>query len=328
MQTIDIHTHLLSKDVKFDRLFDKIAINVFAKKFNFDIQKLKQNPFHEYQNTIAKQVRASLHVEKIVIFGVDAKINDQGEVCHKDKTVCASNVDVLKFYENNKDIIVPFFSINPMRKNALDLIDYYYEKGFRGAKFLQSYWGVDTSEKRYLAYFEKLKKLNLPLIIHVGNENSIQSIKEFESIKMLYAPLKVGVKTICAHMAVSYNYKNILSLLSLKEKNFSKEYFILLELLQTHDNLYADISAILTPFRAKVLKHLSTQNQIHDKLLFGTDFPVPYSCIYNTYDLSLIKRICLHNTKNPFDRYVKAILEYFDKNNPIWTNYQKILNQT
>lgn len=325
MQTIDIHTHLLSSEVSFDRLYDKVAINLFAKKFGLDMDELKQNPYKAYINALTKNVRASLHVEKIALFGVDAKVDKSGKTLHRDKTVCASNDDVLSVYEKNRDIIIPFFSINPNRPDALDLVDYYYERGFKGAKFLQNYWGVDTRNKTYRPYFEKLKSLNLPLIIHVGSESSVHSYKEYEGLDMLYQPLEIGINTICAHMALGYESKTILRSLSKKTRNFNHEYFALLELLKTHKNLYADVSALLTPVRAKVLRHLSRQNEVHKKLLYGSDFPVPYSTIYNTYDLDLKKRISLHVEKNPFERYAKAMLEYFDEDNPLWSNYEKVL---
>jgi uncharacterized protein len=325
MKTTDMHVHLLSSQVSFERVYDKVALTFFAKRFGLNKKKLSQNPYKAYTDALLNTVRNSLHVEKIALFGVDAKVDEEGNILHQDKTVCASNEDVAKLYEDNKDIIIPFFSINPKRPDALELIDKYYALGFKGAKFLQNYWGVDTRNKKYLPYFEKLASLNLPLIIHVGNESSVYSYKECESIKMLDAPLKVGVKVICAHMALSYEKHHIFQAFSKKEKYFNEEYFTLLAMLQKHNNLYADISALLTPVRAKVLRHLSKQDEIFHKLLYGSDFPVPFPTLINSYDLSLLKRISITKEKNPFDRYAKAILEYFPSNHPIYTNYQKIL---
>ena len=271
-------------------------------------------------------MRKFSYLDKTVLFGVDAKVNENGKEIHRDQTVCATNEDLLKLYEKNKDIIVPFFSINPMRPDALDLIDKYYELGFVGAKFLQNYWGVDTREKRYEAYFDKLKEKNIPLIVHIGSESSVTSVKSCEKLEMLNKPLEIGVNTIAAHMALSYEPKQILKAFSKNPKNFNNEYFVLLEMLNQHDNLYADISAILTPVRAKVLKHLSQQKEVHHKLLFGTDYPVPFSTILNTYDLTYKKRFEISKEKNPFDRYSKVILEYFPKDNSIYTNYKKLIN--
>lgn len=274
MQTIDIHAHLLSSEVSFNRFYDKVMIKLFAKNMGYDIKKLLKNPYQEYTKNLINSIKNSNHISKSVLFGVDARVDYRGNIIDKDPTVCATNEDLLELYQNNKDIIIPFFSINPMRRDALDLIDKYYDLGFKGAKFLQNYWAVDTKDTKYRAYFQKLKDKNIPLIIHIGNEGSIESFKEYESIDMLYYSLDIGLKVISAHMALSHEKSEIFRVFSSNPKYFNSEYFKLLEMLETHDNLYADISAILTPTRAKVLRHLSKQNNIHHKLLYGTDYPV------------------------------------------------------
>jgi predicted TIM-barrel fold metal-dependent hydrolase len=323
---IDIHAHLLSSDVKFERFYDKFAIKFFASKLGMDAKELIKNPYKAYTDGLVKNIRESKHLQKTVLFGVDERVDERGKTLHKDITVCATNDDLLKLYEKNKDVIVPFFSINPLRPDALDLIDRYTELGFKGAKFLQNYWGVDTREKRFIPYFEKLKEKNLPLIVHIGSESSVASFKEYESIEMLNQPLEIGVNTIAAHMALSYTPLGILKALSQNPKHFNHEYHKLLGMLETYPNLYADISALLTPVRAKVLKHLSQQTQIHDKLLFGTDFPVPFTTVINSYDLSFKKRFELSKIKNPHDRYAETMLEYFGKKSDIFTNHKKLLN--
>lgn len=326
MQTVDIHVHLLNSEVAFNRFYDKLAIRFFGKKLGIEPKELLKNPYEAYTNTLVKMVRESKHLSKTVLFGVDARVDAKGKEIHRDLTVCATNEDLLKLYQNNQDVILPFFSINPMRPDALDLIDKYSELGFKGAKFLQNYWGVDTRDDRYTAYFEKLKEKNIPLIVHIGSESSVHSFKECEKIHMLDQPLDIGVNVIAAHMALSYQMHNPFKAFSKNPKNFSEAYFTLLEMLEKHDNLYADISALLTPVRAKVLRHLSQQEHIHEKLLFGTDYPVPFTSVLNSYDLPYKKRFEISKEQNPFDRYAKAILEYFPKENALYTNYQKILD--
>ncbi len=123
MQTVDIHMHLLSSEVQFNRFYDKIAIKIFGKKMGIDPKKLIENPYKAYTDALVNNVRDSKYLTKTVLFGVDAKVDNTGKVIHKDITVCASNEDLLKLYQENKDVIIPFFSINPMRPDALDLID-------------------------------------------------------------------------------------------------------------------------------------------------------------------------------------------------------------
>jgi len=327
VQTVDIHSHLLSSSVRFDRFYDRIAIRLFGKKMGFDSSRLLDSPYEAYVEALVGGVRSSKHLKKSVIFGVDARVDESGVELHRDLTVCATNEDLLRVYESNPDVVIPFFSINPNRADALDLIDKYSSLGFKGAKFLQNYWNVDTKDLKYRDYFEKLKDKNLPLIVHIGSESSIYSHKRCECISMLDHPLEVGVTVIAAHMALSYKPLQILKALSKNPKHFNEEYFTLLKMLEQHDNLYADISALLTPVRAKVLPHLSRQHQIHDKLLFGTDYPVPFSPLFNSYDLPLKRRFELAKIVNPFDRYTQTILEYFPSTNPIYSNYKKILDQ-
>ena len=326
MQTIDIHTHLLSSEVKFDRFYDKLAIRFFAKKFGMEPKALIENPYEAYVEGLTNNARTSKYVKKMVLFGVDERVDDEGVCIHKDITVCATNDDLLAVYEKHKDVVIPFFSINPKRPDALELIDKYVALGFKGAKFLQNYWNVDTSEERYRPYFEKLASLDLPLIVHVGNESSIHSYKACESIEMLDAPLRAGVTVIAAHMALSYDSFGLRAMFSKNPKYFNEAYFTLLKMLKKHDNLYADISALLTPIRAKALRHLSQETEVHEKLLFGTDFPVPFTTFFNSYDIPYSKRWTLGKEKNPYDRYTKVVLEYFDEKNPIYTNYRKILD--
>lgn len=325
MKTIDTHVHLLSSEVSFNRLYDKVALRFFAKRFGIDAQALSKEPYRAYTDALIWNIQHSKHIEKVVLFGVDAKVDDEGNVLHKDKTVCASNDDVASLYAKFPELIIPFFSINPKRPDALELIEKYHALGFKGAKFLQNYWDVDTCEERYRAYFEKLVALDLPLIVHVGSESSVASHKACESIEMLRMPLDIGVKVICAHMALGYEPRHLLKAFSRNPKHYNDDYFTLLEMLKTYDNLYADISALLTPVRAKVLRHLCMQTDVHAKLLFGSDYPVPFTTVLNTYDISFWKRLCIAHEKNVFDRYAKAMLAYFPATHPVYTNYTKVI---
>ena len=107
---------------------------------------------------------------------------------------------------------------------------------------------------------------------------------------------------------------------------YSEDYFRVLEMLETHDNLYADISAMLAPLRARSLGHLAQQTQVHQKILFGTDYPVPFTTRYNSYDIPTDKRKSIGQIDNPFDRYSSVILEYFPAESDIYSNYHKVID--
>jgi uncharacterized protein len=330
MKTIDIHTHLLNPNVRFDRLFDKISVRFFAKNLGADPVQLMTKPYEAYVESMARTVRESQYVEKTCLFGVDARLDVHGREIDRDKTVCAMSEDVLAVAKKYPEQFIPFFSINPLRPNALELIDKFYESGCIGAKFLQNYWGVDLNDQRFIPYYEKLKEKNIPLIIHIGSEYSIHSFARFERIDMLDLPLATGVTVIAAHMGLG-RIKNRLRVWKNLSKNpgsFDADYFRLLGMLKTHDNLYGDISAILSPMRARALRHLSEQQEVHHKILFGTDYPVPFLIRFNSYDLHRSTKRSICEIRNPFDRYAAAVLEYFPEESPIYENYAKVLMKT
>ena len=325
IKTVDIHSHLLSADVKFDRFYDKLALAFFAKKFDINRSELIKNGFEGYKSNFARLIKSSNFVQKSVVFGVDAKFDESGNLVHKDKTVCATNEDVFAFYEQNPSEVVPFFSVNPNRKDALNLIEKCHKMGFKGGKLLHSYWGTDLNDKRYEPYFRLLSELGLPLVIHVGDENSLASNKALESIEQLKSPLNLGCRIVCAHMGASSD--GVLSMFSRDPEKLGANYFTLLRWLREFDGLYADVSALLCINKARILPHLKTQTQIHDKILFGTDFPVPFSVILSSYDLPFRDRLALNRIQNPLDRYVRAMSLYFGESSPIFSNYKKILGE-
>jgi predicted TIM-barrel fold metal-dependent hydrolase len=273
-------------------------------------------------------IRNSEHIDKVCLFGVDSRRDRQGRENHRDGTVCAMTEDVLAVAEANPDLIIPFFSLNPLRPDALERIDEYVERGCRGAKFLQNYWGLDLNDEALIPYFGKLRDKGLPLIVHIGSEFSVPSYKEYEGADMLRLPLESGVTVIAAHMGLGLvnhglrPWRN----LSRNPEYYSADYFRILEMLETHDNLYADISAILAPLRARTLGHMAQQTQVHHKTLFGTDYPVPFTTRYNSYDIPVAKRKAIGQIDNPFDRYASVILEYFPEGSAIYNNWRKILN--
>ncbi len=288
---------------------------------------LKRDPWENYVTTLATMIQHSRFVEKSCLFGVDARVDNKGREIERDQTVCASNADLLEVVQRYPQLFIPFFSINPLRPDALEQIDACVEAGCKGAKFLQNYWRIDLNAPRFIPYYERLRKHRLPLIIHLGSEFAIASDHSLEGVEMLRLPLDCGVTVIAAHMGLGQICHRLFLWRNLSRNPlwFDKDYFRLLEMLEEHENLYADLAALLVPFRARALLHLSEQRQIHHKLLFGSDYPVPFTIRFNTHGLPSREAHRISHIKNPFDRYISVLLYFFGETNPLWSNHRKIL---
>lgn len=330
METIDFHAHLLSPHVDFSRFYDKVALSLFSKKLGVDKEQLIEKKYEAYVETFANNLLSSKYVKKSVLLPVDGKVDLNGKEVFRDKTVCSSSEDVYEVYKKYPDLVIPFFSVNPNREDALDLIDKYVALGFKGAKFLQNFWDIDINDKRYIPYFEKIKQYNLPIIIHTGSEHAIESNPIYEKIEIANQAIEVGCKVVLAHMGVDIiMQKNPLKFhhnFSFQTSKFGEDYYKTLEYLEKHNNVYADLSALILFFRSKVVEDLAkNQKHLHHKLLFGTDYPVPFSVVFAYHSLSLKQRLTVEKIENPLDRYAEFFLAYFEKDSPIFTNYQKLL---
>jgi predicted TIM-barrel fold metal-dependent hydrolase len=330
MQTIDFHAHLLNPDVSFSRIYDKVALSLFANKLGVNKQDLIQRKYEAYVEYFMNNIQTSQYVNKSVLLPVDAVVNEDGIEVSRDKTVCSSNDDVYKEYLKYPNKVIPFFSINPNRKDALNLIDKYVALGFKGAKLLQNYWYVDINDKKFEPYFQKLKDYDLPIIIHTGSEFAVDSNTDYEKVDIADLAIKMGCKVVLAHFGVDIVMESkpskLLNNFSFNNKKFGDDYDKTLYYLEKYDNVYADLSAIIALFRAKTIEDLAlNQKHIHHKLLFGTDYPVPFSILFSYNSLSLKKRLELEEIKNPLDRYIHFLNEYFPEDSVIYTNWKKIL---
>ncbi len=332
MQTIDFHAHLLNPNVSFSRTYDKVAISLFAKKLGVDKEDLLNRKYEAFVDAFINNIRTSKYVKKSVVLPVDAKIDEKGREISRDKTVCSSNEDVFREYKKYPDLIIPFFSINPNRLDALDLIDMYAQQGFKGVKFLQNYWDIDINDKRYIPYFEKIKSYDLPIIIHTGSEHAIESNSLYERVEVANQAIEIGCKVVLAHfgvnMVMEHELKKLHHNFSFENSKFGEDYFKTLSYLEKYDNVYADLSAIITFFRTKIVEDLAkNQEHIHHKLLFGTDYPVPFSILLSYNSLSLAKRLELEKIENPLDRYIAFFNEFFEEDALIYTNWKKLIKE-
>ncbi len=160
--------------------------------------------------------------------------------------------------------LLPAVSIHPARADALDELDRCLEAGTVMMKCLPNCHNIDTRLPQYRLFWEKMAAARLPLLAHTGGEHTVpQFDKKLADPATLAGALDCGVTVIAAHCATRSGARDPDYLPSL------------MEMTGRFPNLYADLSALNLPFRSAGLKAMLARPDLHDRLVHGSDFPVP-----------------------------------------------------
>ncbi|QJR14648.1 amidohydrolase family protein [Usitatibacter palustris] len=171
-------------------------------------------------------------------------------------------------------------SIHPYRTDALDELAKAKANGARAVKWLPSVMGIDFRNEQTRRFFEEMKRLDMPLLTHVGEERALDGAgrHEFNNPLLLRIPLGLGVRVIGAHCA-SLGESDDLDA-NFNPKGGKKEDFELFSQLmgdhQYDDLLFGDLSAVTQSNRVKNLSRIIIEKgDWHHRLLNGSDYPLP-----------------------------------------------------
>jgi len=247
----------------------------------------------KYLDDLLSELRASRHVQKAVILGMDGVYDQNGRLNREQTDFLISNDYVLKTAHAHPEELLAGVSINPQRRDAIDEVHRCADAGAVLVKVLPNAKQFDPANPQYKPFYRALAERKLPFLSHVGYEFSLigkdQSVGDPERLKVA---LDEGATVIAAH-ACSYG-------LILYEKFLPT----LRDLVKRYPHFYADISALTLPNRLRMLLHLRQYPEIHERLLFGTDYPLSVFHIA-AWGRVAIGTLCdMIRTKNRFDRQV------------------------
>jgi len=167
-------------------------------------------------------------------------------------------------------------SIHPYRKDALQALASAKRDGARAVKWLPSAMGIDPASARCAAFYDALRKLNLPLISHAGLERAVlgRELHDFGNPLRLRRALDAGVRVVVAHCA-SIGQDRDLDRGGAVVESFQL-FSRMMENPKYEKNLFADISAMTQLNRAgpNLVKTIE-RSEWHARLLNGSDYPLP-----------------------------------------------------
>jgi uncharacterized protein len=249
----------------------------------------------KYLDDLLTELRASRHVQQAVLLGMDGVYDQNGRLDQAHTDFLISNDYVLKTARAYPNEFLAGVSINPQRRDAVEEVHRCADAGAALVKVLPNAQQFNPADMRYKTFYRTLAERKLPFLSHVGYEFSLigkdQSVGDPGRLK---PALDEGATVIAAH-ACSYG-------LIIYEKFLPT----LRDFVQRYPNFYADISALTLPNRAQMLLNLRRYPEIHERLLYGTDYPLSvfHVAAWGRVPFDTLRKMI--RTKNRFDRQVEV----------------------
>lgn len=170
-------------------------------------------------------------------------------------------------------------SIHPYRKDAVDALERAAHDGASAVKWIPYLMGIDPASSRCDAFYARLARLGLPLVIHSGWEHSLMPAadQEWGNPLRLRRPLEAGVKVIAAHCATQGEVRDDESAGSPVVPAFHL-LRRLIEDVRYRELLVGDISGVVSNWRdPEMVRELLVDERWQGRLINGSDYPFPGS---------------------------------------------------
>jgi mannonate dehydratase len=172
-------------------------------------------------------------------------------------------------------------SVHPYRQDAVEALRAAKAAGARAVKWLPPSMGIDLRARQCLPFYDALVELDMPLLVHLGEEQAVAGAGRADLANPLHAraPLDRGVRVIAAHCA-SLGESHDLDASPDPAKAPKVPSFDLFARLMAdrhyEGRLSGDISAITQYNRIGVLPRvLAALPGWEGRVLNGSDYPLP-----------------------------------------------------
>jgi predicted TIM-barrel fold metal-dependent hydrolase len=273
-----------------------------------------KNANQEYITRLISLIDSNKNYGKIHILAFDRYYNQDGNVNNEKSEFYVANDYMFKIYEKYPNIFVPVISVHPYRKDALQELEKWAKKGVRWVKWLPNAQGINPASPKIDDYYQMMKKYNMTLLTHVGEEQAVESEEDqnLGNPLLLRRALDSGVRVVMAHCASLGKDKD---LDNGNKKVPSFDLFIRLMNEKKYEGLlFGEISAT-TQFNRlpRPILTLLEHKEWHNRLINGSDYPLPAINVI-VHTRSLIKYGMITKEER---KYLNEIYQY----NPLIFDY-------
>lgn len=220
-------------------------------------------------------------VQRFVLLAFDAVHDDEGRCpplpqpgARFGSDIYTSNSLIRDLCRRHPDRFLFGASVHPYRADAEACVEEVFAAGACLLKWLPLHQNIDVRDPRAQAVLRRCAALGLPVLVHYGEEFTLTTHRPaLRALEPLLETLR-GLRraaalppVIVAHVATPATP------LGSRRPHRLLVAALLGEFADAP--LYADLAALTTWTKAPYLRRLARRQELHGKLLFGSDFPVP-----------------------------------------------------
>ncbi|MGE4616023.1 MAG: amidohydrolase family protein [Gammaproteobacteria bacterium] len=213
---------------------------------------------------LREDIRSSRWIRQALLLALDGVINEHGLLDEHATQVFIPNDYVAGLAASHEEFLFGA-SINPRRPNWRERLEQAKQDGAVLVKWIPSIMDIDPANHELQPFYEMLIALDLPLLVHVGDENAFRHAdNRLGDPERLIAPLEQGVTIIAAHIGTTGHNNG--------EENFDR----LIPMLLNYPNLYTDISSLTQINKRGYLRRALATAGVAERMVYGSDWPLQF----------------------------------------------------
>jgi predicted TIM-barrel fold metal-dependent hydrolase len=300
---IDMHCHVAGMGEGGSGCFVSPALRrsykfpFYMRSFGASLPEIQKKGDLLIAERLVRRVSQSRRVGKLVLLALDGVVDTGGALDRENTEFYVPNEYVARLASEHPEFLFGA-SVNPLRRDALERLDWASAHGAVLVKWLPAIQHFDPSDPRLIPFYRKLVDLDLPLLVHTGDEHAFSTAdNRYSDPALLRLPASLGVKLIVAHAAQPGNYDG--------EDSLDR----LCKLAKDYPTVYADISALTLLLKRRALPKVLRREELKGRLVYGSDFPLIEIAGINTAwaflpQLGLKQTWKISHISNPWDRDV------------------------
>jgi mannonate dehydratase len=218
---------------------------------------------------------------RFMLLAFDFTYDEEGRQRRDLTTFCVPNAYARRIAQAKPERFEWIASVHPYRADAVGELEAAKAAGARAVKWLPPSMGIDLRARQCAAFYEALRRLDLPLLVHVGEEQAVKGAHRGELANPLFlrGPLERGVRVIAAHCATLGESLDLDASANPDKAPKAANFDLFARLMDEprfQGLLFGDLSAITQVNRAAALPRLLARvPDWEGRLLNGSDYPLP-----------------------------------------------------